>query len=453
MTSEIRRQLTRLLTHDFCPWLNRWVYWIKNPLVCLLAAAGAAALCALFVKSTAVVGLAILLFVVVTGYLWPWISVSGTRCHLTIAQTRVTEGDTVCVTAHVSNRWPWRIWGLTLTGDLLPDADGRHQPVPLPPIPARTTTEFQWNFLPICRGEYPRNPPRLVTTFPFGLRRASRMTTIDHRVLVWPKLIPLQTLLDAAQTRPSDETFSENRVGPCGDIMGTRPFRAGDSLRRVHWAQTARHGQLIVRELQDTVQSSIRVVFDSDPRMHRGNGTGDSLEWSIRIAASVCRAYHRENAEVECCFSHETISLKPGQKGFSDFLDRLARWQPCHHGPKTPIDSIHFNTQGLERNDVWKDNECLHHHSHRECHRSHHRNCGLFQLTITTEQGLSHRTKHRHVHGDQRWVVLTHPFQTDDCPLCGDLHRPPASSSIVVECTDKLPLEFSRKWRQACHAG
>lgn len=171
------------------------------------------------------------------------------------------------------------------------------------------TTEFEWSFIPRCRGEYPSQPPRLVTGFPFGLRHASRPVTVEQPLLVWPQIVPLETLLDAAETRPSDDFCSDHRVGDSGDMTGTRPFRDGDSLRRVHWAQTARHGRMIVCERQAPAQSAIRVEFDSDQHLHRGSGGNSTLEWSIRLAASICAAYHRENAHVECCFGHEVIPI------------------------------------------------------------------------------------------------------------------------------------------------
>lgn len=452
--ADTRLRWTQLLTHDFCPWLNRWVYWIKHPIVSLCFAGIAAGLCAAFVKTTALVGAFLILAVVLIGCLWPWISIAGVSAQIKVRQRKITEGDSVRIQLFVTNRWPWPVWGLLFKGDLLPLAVGESAAMSLPVVAGRASTEFEWNFTPQVRGEYPGSRPQLVTSFPFGLRQASRGIDMSESILVWPKLIPLETLLDAAQTRPADESFSETRVGPSGDMIGTRPFRNGDSLRRVHWAQTARHGQFIVRELQDTVQASIRVVFDSDPRMHHGSGTSDSLEWSIRIAASVCSAYHRQNAEVECCFGHETISLKQGSKGLSEFLDRLSRWKPCRHDANPniikPASGLHSESRDASKH---QDQDCFHHHSQHDCRRIHHRNCGRFQLTITTELGLTHRTEHRHVHGDQRWIVLTHPTPDHDCPHCDERHRPPNSSSIVVESADTLPAEFRRHWRHVCHAG
>ena len=221
-------------------------------------------------------------------------------------------------------------------------------------------------------------------------------------------------------------------------MTGTRLFRDGDSLRRVHWAQTARQGRMIVCERQAAAQSAVRVVFDSDPHLHRGAGRDSTLEWSIRIAASVCAAYHRENAHVECCFGHETIPLQAGSHGMKKFLDALARWKSCDQ-PQ------HHNHE--------HGSQCEHEHAAHQCRRIHHHNCGVFQLTITTDLGLEHRTEHRHVHGDQRMIVLKTDAFADSCAICGGEHHPPNRLSIVLDRPDSVSTDFRRKWRHVCHAG
>lgn len=419
--------VTWILTHDFCPWLNRWVYWIKRPIASFCIAGVAALLCAIFVKPLVAVAFCVVGSVALLGYLWPWITVRGLQCVVQFACDRVTEGDSATVSIQLTNRWPWRVWGLAIEW-----GGNAGESLALACVNGRSTTEFEWTFVPVCRGEYPLSPPRLVTGFPFGLRRVIRPIRVIGTLVVWPRIIPLETLLDAAETRPSDDIFSDHRIGESGDMTGTRLFRDGDSLRRVHWAQTARQGRMIVCERQAPVQSSIRVVFDSNPEVHRGEGPQGTLEWSIRIAASICAAYQREHAQVECCFGHETLPLAAGSQGLKKFLDSISRWSPPVQTPKQ---------------------SCDHKHDVKQCHRIHHRNCGVFQLTVTTDIGLGHRTEHRHVHGDQRWIVLASEAFDGQCLICGSAHAIPDHRSIVLDRKDGIADDFRRKWRHVCHVG
>lgn len=413
--------LARLLTHDFFPGVNPWVHWVKRPIFALLVALMIAVICAVFVSPYALVSCTAILLVIGLGYGWPKVTVRGLSASLRFLERRISEGETANAVVMVRNAWPWPVWGVTLEVDL---GGATPAKVSLARIAGWSSVEFSWSCVPDCRGEYPDTPPSLTTSFPFGLHVGRRGVVLHRSLLVWPKTVELDTLADAAETRPSEDLFAETRIGDSGDMIGTRPFRNGDSLRRVHWACTARLGTMIVCERQAAVLSAVRVVFDSDPLVHSGSGAASTLEQSIRLAASVCAAYQQANAMVECCYGHESIRVAPGGPGLARFLDALARFRPCEHD----------------------HDDCQHTHRSTACRRIHHGNCGVFQVTITTRRGLSLRTEHRHVHGDQLWLVI------DD----GDVstsHSHPAGRVVSVGVgSAPLPM-FRRTWRQLCHAG
>jgi uncharacterized protein (DUF58 family) len=99
-------------------------------------------------------------------------------------------------------------------------------------------------------------------------------------------------------------------LGAGDDIRGTRLYVAGDDLRHVHWKSTARKGQLVVKEFHTTVQEQSLVVWDGTqltpekqsppdkksaaqkaPANPNAPDIGfDATEWSLRLAASLCRA-------------------------------------------------------------------------------------------------------------------------------------------------------------------
>jgi len=414
-----------VLTYDFCPWANRFVYWMKQPIAALSLAMAAALALAIFVRPVALVAFVAILAVVALGYLWPWVAVRGLDARLRFMQTRVAEGEEARATVRVTNAWPWPIWGLAVEGDF-----GGPASVALAQVPGWSTAEFGWPVMPQRRGVQPRRPPRLVTGFPFGLQLASRPVDVERRLLVWPRTVPLETLLDAAETRPSDEFCSAVRVGESGDIAGTRPFRSGDSLRRVHWAQTARTGAMVVSERQAPVLSAVRVVFDPDLALHEGDGPDSTLEWSIRIAASICAAYQRQQAAVECCHGHETIRIAHGDVGLRGFLDTLARFEPpTAADPRCPASSG------------------------ERCGRIHDRHCGAFQITVTSARALAERVEHRQVHGEQCFVVIA-----PRSPAAVDAGRaaprtPGRSLWLEVDPHDDVLAVFQRRWRSICREG
>jgi uncharacterized protein (DUF58 family) len=68
-----------------------------------------------------------------------------------------------------------------------------------------------------------------------------------------------------------------------------REYEQGESLRRVHWPSTARRGQLMVRELEDSPRDEIAVLLDADARAV----VGESFEVQVRAAGSILDAYVR----------------------------------------------------------------------------------------------------------------------------------------------------------------
>jgi len=410
-----------LLTHDFCPGANRWVSWVKRPIFALLIALAIAIVCSLLVSPVAVISCAAILVVILLGYGWPQVTIRGITGRIRFAERRIVAGEAAHVVLTVRNTWPWPVWGVTAELDLGGDSPAT---VALARIGGWSTEEFSWACVPECRGVYPRRTPRLTTSFPFGLTVAGRDLAAEGTLLAWPRTIELDTLADAAETRPAEERFSETRIGDSGDMLGTRPFRNGDSLRRVHWACTARLGTMIVCERQAAAMAAVRVVFDSDPAVHSGTGAASTLEQSIRLAASVCVAYQRASALVECCYGHESIRVAAGGAGLARFLDTLARFRSCDHD----------------------HNDCQHTHRAAACRRIHHGNCGVFQVTITTRRGLGLRTEHRHVHGDQLWLVIDDGAPPSPAP-------PPAGRVVDIGPATAPLAAFRRAWRHLCHAG
>jgi uncharacterized protein (DUF58 family) len=66
-----------------------------------------------------------------------------------------------------------------------------------------------------------------------------------------------------------------------------REYEQGESLRRVHWRSTAKRGQLMVKELEDSPRDEIAVVLDADPKAV----VGESFDVQVRAAGSILRAH------------------------------------------------------------------------------------------------------------------------------------------------------------------
>ena len=64
-------RVERLLTTDYCPWVNRYVYWLKQPIGWFLCAAAMCLLVGLFIGPQGFVLCGVLSVVMVVGVVWP----------------------------------------------------------------------------------------------------------------------------------------------------------------------------------------------------------------------------------------------------------------------------------------------------------------------------------------------------------------------------------------------
>ncbi|MFY9256975.1 MAG: DUF58 domain-containing protein [Fuerstiella sp.] len=329
------------LSADFCPSANRWVYWLKNPFWILLLAVIGSATCGAFLNPWILALTALLLAVVAVGTVLPWVAMKGVSCEVMFDVRRVPFGEPALVRLNVRNRWPLPVWGLSLVNGFtnsaaataLTDSDDG---IAFARVPGRSTVEHSWRFVAPQRGAYPVNGRAEVeTSFPFGLFRARREVRVTGKLIVWPQTVALPNLPDVAETSSVDDSFSDRRVGDFGDMLGTRLFREGDSLRRVHWAQTARQQTLIVTERQAPLTTSVRVVLDfarepapplSSPRRFSEFATirGEVAEQCIRVAASLCESLHRQHCRVELLIGDRLLVVGNSAAGLDRAMDALA---------------------------------------------------------------------------------------------------------------------------------
>lgn len=393
-----------LLHYDFCPWANRWVYWMKHPLWSLTLALAASLVCGAIVNPNVLIVSGVLAACIALGSAWPWVVMGGIRGALHIEHRRCREQQPVTVRLRITNRWPFPAWGLFVEGGFFDD----HQPVlALSRAAGWSTCEFDWTFVPQRRGIYPRAVPLLATKFPFGLVRAARPVEAAGRLVVWPETCPLTTLPDAVELDFREDRLSDRQAGEQGDLLGTRLFRQGDSLRRVHWAQTARHGRLIVCEKQSSARCAVRMIVDIHAVHHRGAGTpAATLETTLRAAASICEALHRQHAVIECWLGRERFEVGEGAAGFRAFMDALAAVPPEGVDSGLPSRAI--------REDVWT-------------------------VALTTETGRSSG-----VFQTVRRVITITSQETDAAAAAA------AGSWLALAPSPQWREEFARRWRRAC---
>lgn len=254
----------------------------------------------------------------VVGVLWPWFARRGVRVRVTATRDRGEVGKPLPVRIETTNRSWLPACGLVLTNS----QDGRR--VALPSLAPLRSQPSVWTLTPALRGEFPRGEVELSTSFPFRMWVSTGRIPCDGGAIIWPETVPLGVPKTRGAGVGQPIGMEEgSRIGNEGSITGPRPYQPGEAIRRVHWPQTARLGELMVCDREAFDSSPTCIALEVPP-------TGVSmrlLEASVSVAASLVRAADAATGTV-----HLLVRDLQGEwtlvNGLTAALDRLALFQP-----------------------------------------------------------------------------------------------------------------------------
>ena len=175
------------------------------------------------------------------------------------------------------------------------------------------------------RGCFPLSSARLVLGDFLGLESVSPPATfIPTVIVVNPRLIALDHVFSDAGNFGADGRRLLLRRAAGFDFHSVREYEQGESLRRVHWPTSARRGQLMVKELEDSPRDGVVVLLDCDPAGAAGEPPDSSFDMAVRAAGSILRMYATRGRRALLVTTGSDPSVVPIRSGESDFGAALA---------------------------------------------------------------------------------------------------------------------------------
>jgi len=186
----------------------------------------------------------------------------------------------------------------------------------------------------IPRGRIVLGPSTLVAADPLGLVEVVAALAATDEVLVRPRLPRLGAIHTDGSGRLRLGRGRALRHAAGTELHGVREYRAGEPMRTVHWASTARRGRLMVRELEEPTADDVAVVLDLDARADVGPPGRSSLDEAVRVAGALVVA-HRDRGRlvrlVVAAAVRRTLTVRsPGD--LETMLDLLAGADPRPSG-------------------------------------------------------------------------------------------------------------------------
>jgi uncharacterized protein (DUF58 family) len=157
-----------------------------------------------------------------------------------------------------------------------------------------------------------------------GMFRSRRRSPDAEVALVLPRFAALDR---RPQTRELEASVAAPRAGSGTELFGVREYRPGDSLRRIHWRSSARHGELVVREYEPPGVQTLGIFCDPNPA---GPEVADQV---ARIAASEAWDCIRNGGRVMLWGPGLAPSATREARSFWAALEWLARYpMQASHG-------------------------------------------------------------------------------------------------------------------------
>ena len=195
-------------------------------------------------------------------------------------------------------------------------------------LPGMSSRQIELAVDTSTRGVLRIGPAQIRRSDPFGLAFRRRQLGADAVLRVRPRVYPLVPTA-AAPRRDPDGQSGRGTTG--GLLFHTlREYTPGEDLRMVHWATSARAGQLMVRTHIDPSEPAATVVLDTRPdAFPPGPAGAAAFEDAVDAAASVVVACSRHASSVRLL---STAGLRmTGRRRREDveaLLDELAAVRP-----------------------------------------------------------------------------------------------------------------------------
>lgn len=217
---------------------------------------------------------------------------------LDLPHRRVAVGDTAVGRVTVSNPTKRRVLGVTVE---IPIGPGLAE-ISLPGLRGGDSIDDSFTVPTYRRGVIPVGPVRTVRGDPIGVVRRELEWTDVVELFVHPRTIGIPStstgLIRDLEGNPTRDLSSSDI-----SFHALRQYVPGDERRHIHWKSSARAGEYLVRQFEETRRSHIVIALSL---ANADFATEDEFELAVSVAASLGVRAIRDAREVSVVVSERT---------------------------------------------------------------------------------------------------------------------------------------------------
>lgn len=195
---------------------------------------------------------------------------------------------------------------------------------------ARETVELVLEFHSPIRGHYRIGPLVARVQDPFGFYLVEeRFEAETLSIMPRPERIR-GALVRPRHLGPWPGIIPARTLGPGTEFYSLRDYVAGDDPKRINWKTSAKHGRLIVNEMEAERVTDVMIVLDTDVSYYEA-GEPELFERGVRAAASMASLLLRQGNRVGMVLQggeRGAVSPRFGKRHERNILFLLAAAKP-----------------------------------------------------------------------------------------------------------------------------
>lgn len=172
------------------------------------------------------------------------------------------------------------------------------------------------------RGRYRLRWVTVRSLHPWGFFRKGRSLPIDVEFLVYPALDPRGVRSPVQPGRAGEHP--SRRAGWGHELLGLREYREGDDPRDIHWKQSARTRELMVRERETERSRRLQIVLDNGVTEAPGAAQRERFERLVSAAATAAVDHLEQGHEVALATRDGVVDFAAGKPQRDRVLEALA---------------------------------------------------------------------------------------------------------------------------------
>ena len=165
------------------------------------------------------------------------------------------------------------------------------------------------------RGLFTFGPVELRYGDPFGLFTRSLRVAGSQSVVVYPVVRPVGSLDALAPSTAGDEQLRGRVLDIPPNATTIREYVPTDSVKRIHWASSARLARLMSRSFETREGGDAWIVLDLQAAVHAGEAPESTLEYAMSMAASIADAALRRGGAIGLVSNDSRLSVIEAARG------------------------------------------------------------------------------------------------------------------------------------------